>query len=110
MTAIYKILTANRLDNGAVVYFSRGRQWTLSLDENTLSTQTESDVALTAEGEAALADRIIVEPYLIPVEIENGVPIAQSKREQIRAVGPSITSDYSQNSSAAVAAAEGLSS
>jgi hypothetical protein len=86
-----KALTANRLDDGEVVFLSRG-QWVERFAEADLFD--DEDAALAAEGHAKTLVRLLVEPYLIDVApVEGGVaPI--SYRERLRALGPTNHHDH----------------
>lgn len=86
-TSKTRVLTANRLGDGRVVYLGDSG-WTSDLDLARL-VLTEAD-AETAEaaGLIGVAEREIVEPYLIDVEAEcDGVQPVRL-RERIRAEGP----------------------
>ncbi len=78
-------LTANRLDDGEVVFWS-GSEWVYSFGEAQLFDAPEP-------GEAALAaartqTTLLIDPYLIDVKREHGLPAPVSYRERIRALGP----------------------
>jgi hypothetical protein len=47
----------------------------------------------------------VVAPYLIDVVIENGLPRAESKREAIRAAGPTVRLDLGKQADGTAAAA-----
>lgn len=81
------VLTANRLADGRVVYHGADG-WRPSLDAATLvRDQAEADAA-DEIGRAAVAERLVVEPYLVEVEfVEDGVRPARL-RERIRNDGP----------------------
>ena len=86
-----KALTANRLDDGEVVFLSRG-QWAPRFADADLFD--DEDVALAAEAHAKTQITLLVEPYLIDVApVEGGVaPI--SYRERLRALGPTNRHDH----------------
>ena len=82
-----KVITANDLFSGAVIYWTRERGWTEDLRE-----------ALVVEGEHALAELSFatadearsVGPYLMDVE-SDGAPAGRARlRETIRDAGPTI--------------------
>jgi sulfite reductase (NADPH) hemoprotein beta-component len=79
-----KAITANRLDDGEVVFWNHGA-WRTRFGE----AQLFSDVA-TAEAAVAEAQQptVVVEPYLIDVEAEEGGWAPVAFRERIRALGP----------------------
>jgi len=82
-----QVMTANRLGDGRVVYLGCDG-WTDELGAARI-LQNETDIG-TAEATAreAVADRQIVEPYLIEVETECDGIQPRRLREKIRAEGP----------------------
>lgn len=85
--ATLKVLTANRLADGRVVYLGDG-VWTSTIDEARLIATPDEAAGAEAEGARAVADRMVVEPYLIDVETETGGILPARLRERIRAEGP----------------------
>lgn len=84
-----QMLTANRLTDGAVLYWMAGA-WTLRLaDGDVFATQAEADAALAA-AQAFIADNGVVGAYLFDVHAD-GSPVKE--REIIRAAGPSVRDD-----------------
>jgi uncharacterized protein DUF2849 len=86
-----KALTANRLDDGEVVFLSQGR-WVERFAAADLFDDDEA--ALAAEAHAKTEVTLLVEPYLIDVApVEGGIaPI--SYRERLRALGPTNRHDH----------------
>jgi len=86
-----KALTANRLIDGEVVFWSRGR-WVERFGEAELFAADAP--AEDAEGRAKSEVTVVVEPYLIDVvETDEGAaPIAY--RERLRALGPTNTPQH----------------
>jgi len=86
-----KALTANRLIDGEVVFWSHGR-WVERFGEAELFS--DDAPAGEAEGRAKSEVTVVVEPYLIEVgETEGGAaPIAY--RERLRALGPTNTPEH----------------
>lgn len=85
-----KIVTANSLRIGEVVYLDDKGGWSPWVDEARVS-RTESD----AEEMIGLAKKahdaaIVVEPYLIDVTVDGGTVKPVRWREQIRASGPPV--------------------
>ena len=79
-----KVLTANRLQDGVVVYRAPTGEWTLSLDQAARMEEAEAAAAL----EAALAQAgVLVGPYLLEAD-EKGPVGRERLRERIRAAGP----------------------
>ena len=86
-----RALTANRLIDGEVVFWSKGR-WVERFGEAELFA--EDAPADDAEGKAKSQGTVVVDPYLIDVaETEEGAaPIAY--RERLRAMGPTNTPQH----------------
>jgi hypothetical protein len=81
-----KVLTANDLTTGEVVFWNRGR-WAIGFTEGERFDGDEAAAPALAAAEAQ--PKVVVAPYLIDVEQIEGhwVPIAF--RERLRALGPS---------------------
>ncbi|WP_421726419.1 DUF2849 domain-containing protein [Bauldia sp.] len=85
-----KAITANRLDNGLVVFLDSNGGWTLDIGEARVLGDDELEEAL-AYGQAQHDARVVIEPYAIDVEVTDGVPMPIRLRERIRAErGPTI--------------------
>ena len=85
-----KAITANRLDDGRVVFLDDLGGWAPTLVEALLlSDGPELDKA-TAYAKTQHDARIVVEPYPIDVEIIDGLPVPARIRERIRAQGPTV--------------------
>ena len=85
-----EVVTANRLDDGAVVYLTAEGDWSeLIIDSRTLSNEGERE-ALLAEAAHAVARQEVVEPYVVAVKDDSGTIRPTRIREQIRAEGPSV--------------------
>jgi len=85
-----KAITANRLDDGRVVFLNDIGGWSLSIGEaKLLPDGTELDDA-NAYAQAQHDARIVVEPYAIDIEIVDGAPVPTRMRERIRAEGPTV--------------------
>ncbi|WP_436637424.1 DUF2849 domain-containing protein [Microbaculum sp. FT89] len=83
----FRVLTANRLADGRVVYLG-DRDWTADLGAARL-VQTDADAEIAERaGREAVAARLVVEPYLIDVEAEDRGVQPVRLRERIRASGP----------------------
>ena len=85
-----KALTANRLNDGAVVYLSAEGVWVRSIASAVVVEGEEMAGQLMSEGDRAVAQGAVVAPYLI--EIEPGPDGIRPKRyrERLRAFGPSV--------------------
>jgi len=87
-----KIITANNLRDGLVVFLTPSGLWSTEIAAARIVGTGELDEAL-AYGKAQHDARIIVEPYDIDVELhpDAGVPVPVRLRERIRAAkGPTV--------------------
>lgn len=85
-----RILTANRLRDGAAVFLAADGTWGTGLDVVRVVRDAEEAAALEAIGARDAAARIVVAPYLIDVVETDGRIVPTRFRERIRAFGPSI--------------------
>lgn len=85
-----QVLTANRLDDGRVVFLTPGGDWSPVLNDARTAHEPASAAALSQAGEQAEANSTVVGPYLIEVTQEDGGIRAKAIREAIRASGPTI--------------------
>lgn len=87
------IVMANNLLEGDVVFLVDGG-WTLDPSKARVAYDEASADAMEAEGKASAAANIVVDPYLVPVDIEDdGLPVARHFRDAMRQKGPSIHPD-----------------
>ena len=86
-----KALTANRLADGEVVFWT-GETWSERFADAVL--YEDNEIAEAAEARAKTQITLLVEPYLIDVvPVEGGVaPV--SYRERLRALGPTNRHDH----------------
>jgi|SRR5690606_10244510 len=88
-----KMIIANRLKDGAVVFLASDRGWVMSIDEGLLledDADAEQAMAVACRHEA---DCIVVEPALIEVAVQEGRLRPTAIREAIRAFGPTVRTD-----------------
>lgn len=83
----FRVLTANRLADGRVIYLGEGG-WTPELGAARLVSNEQEAEAAEREGRDAVAGRLVVEPYLIDIETEAAGVRPVRLRERIRALGP----------------------
>jgi hypothetical protein len=93
MKMTIQIVTANRLDDGAVVYLADEGGWSDGISGGRLAEGKEEGAALLAAAERAVAERKVVDPYLIDVVVEDETPRAVRFKERIRASGPPVRPD-----------------
>jgi len=87
---LQKAITANRLDNGRVVFLDPQGGWTDSLAMARLVADGPELDEATALAQSHADARIVVEPYAIEIATVDGRPTPARIRERIRAEGPTI--------------------
>ena len=80
-----EIITANRLIDGVVVYLAPDGGWVEDLAHARLAATPDETKQLEGIAAKSVADRVVVAVYPMDVAIEDGVPVALSVRERIRA-------------------------
>lgn len=88
-----KVVSANRLTDGLVVYLTTGASWSERLAEGHIATDEGMAERILAVAEQAESDRIVVDSYLIDVADFDGVLRPTKYREYIRAEGPTVRPD-----------------
>jgi hypothetical protein len=97
-----KVITANRLGDGLVVFLDEEGGWSREIAKaRILEDGPDLDAAL-AYAQQQHDARVVVEPYAIDVEVKDGVPVPVRLRELIRARGPTV--DYGDAERARLAA------
>ena len=87
------ILMANNLLEGDVVFLS-DKGFSVDPAQARIAYDQATADAMEAEGKAAAAANVLVDPYLVPVDIEtDGYPVARHFRDAMRQKGPSIHPD-----------------
>lgn len=87
---VFKLVTGNRLHDGAVVYFTGVATWTCRIDDARLVDEMDG-AALLAEAQAGPPPHPTVGPALIDAVLEGNRIVPMTLREKIRALGPTIT-------------------
>src|SRR4051812_43357635 len=85
-----KAITANRLDDGRVVFLDDVGGWVPTVVEALLVCDGPEFDQANAYAKAQHDARIVVEPYAIDIEIVDGLPVPARIRERIRAQGPTV--------------------
>jgi len=100
-----KIVTANRLRDGIVVFLGgmdkADRRWVERVDQARLVEDAALEAALAAARDDERARRV-VDPYAVEVTIRDGVPVPVRLRERLRAQGPSVRTDLGKQAESAV--------
>ncbi len=92
--ALPRMLTANRLGDGAVVYLAEGGRWVEEFAKGAILRDDDGARRALDSGVVAVADRVVIGPYLIDVRESAGGPAPTSVRERIRADrGPTFAVD-----------------
>ncbi len=99
--ATTQAVTANRLIDGEVVYFTAEGTWSDWLKDSDIADGKEACAALLAKAEPSVAAQQVVDPYLFEVAIEDGVIVPASVREKIRMAGPTIRLDLGKQAASA---------
>ena len=91
-----KIVTANRLGDGEVIYLTAAGGWAERLEDAAVASEIDAAEALLRQAETHRTHA--VEPYLIDVSLEAGRPRPLRYRERLRARGPSVRFDLGKQS------------
>jgi hypothetical protein len=94
-------LTANRLDDGEVVFLTRAGEWSPSVDDAALALEPDAAKALEARGREAEAANIITGAYMFDAERRDGRVRALHIRERIRTLGPTVRLDLGKQAAGA---------
>ena len=85
-----QMIIANTLADGFVVFLTEAHGWTNDIAEGAVAeTDEQAEILLAAAKQAEQTD-IVIDPYLIPIEVEDGLRKPTEYREYIRATGPSV--------------------
>ncbi|GAA0779348.1 DUF2849 domain-containing protein [Roseibium denhamense] len=83
-----KVITANRLLNGDVVWLGAGKTWVERITLAEVFDGTDAVADALAVGAAAEKNQEVVGVYEMDVAVEDGVIVPVRLRERIRAAGP----------------------
>ena len=90
-----QMITANRLRDGTVVYFTAGKGWSEMFAEGAIWNDKESAETALTESKEFVTARIVVEPYLFEVALTEAGPKPTSARERVRADHqPTVAADH----------------
>lgn len=97
-------ITANRLDDGEVVYYTAERGWSLDLGAARVIALDEDLEPWLSAAEADMTARVVVDvyPFDVAATTADGTPdlAALSAREKIRAAGPTVRLDLGKQADA----------
>jgi hypothetical protein len=90
----HQIVSANRLLEGDVAYFSNNGTWTRDLRSACVTSDKESAERLLRSAEAT--PHLVVGPYLVDVDLDDSsIPRLRHMREVMRETGPSVAAPHS---------------
>jgi sulfite reductase (NADPH) hemoprotein beta-component len=95
-----KIISANRLQDGIVVYVAAEGTWTADIDQAKRFTSEAEVEAGLKQAKADEKRNLIVEPFAVDVEAEPSGLKALTLRNAIRAKGPTVDYHPRQDQSA----------
>jgi RecJ-like exonuclease len=93
-------ITANRLRDGQVVYLRDDDSWGERLQEAIVAESDEMAKAMLELAMRAVRAHVMVDAYLFAVAVEDGAIRPLSRREEIRAGGPSVRLDLGYQAAA----------
>jgi len=89
-----RMLTANRLSDGGVVYLADGGRWVEQFALGAVWAGDEEAKRAVETGDIAVSEQIVIGPYLIDVHQTDSGPEPTSVRERIRRDrGPTVPAD-----------------
>lgn len=83
-----KILTANRLSDGEVVWLAADHSWTIDIADAAIAGDAVAEEKLLRAGTAAFLKNEVLDVDLIDIELVDGTIRPLRLRERIRATGP----------------------
>jgi hypothetical protein len=90
-----KMITANELRAGYVVFLGANGSWVRTVAEGLQFAEGPELEAAKAYAQAQHDARVVVEPYVIDIIVKDGVPVPEKLKERIRAKGPTV--DYGKD-------------
>lgn len=87
------VITANRLIDGEVVWLGSNERWVETVETADTFAAKDDLAAGLERAQSAVEARVIVDPYDVAVDLQNGIPVPVRFREQIRALGPTVRLD-----------------
>lgn len=88
-----QVVTANRLGDGLVVFLTADGGWSENINDARVADGKDAAEAFLAQASAPELDVVIVGPYLIDVEQQDGGLVPTKYREVLRTKGPSVRED-----------------
>lgn len=97
-----KVLTANDLVDGVVVFLTADGGWSPWIDHAVIAVSEDEVAGLEREQAAAEAAGRVVSAYLVDVETREGCVRPLHIRERIRTRGPTVRRDLGKQAGASV--------
>jgi hypothetical protein len=85
-----QMIIANTLADGFVVFLTSDGSWTPAIAAGAVAEDDQQAAAMLAQAMQAQANNLVIDPYLIPIEIDAGERKPTEYREYIRAYGPTV--------------------
>jgi hypothetical protein len=85
-----QMIIANTLADGFVVFLTDDNSWTNDIAAGALAETDEQAESLLNLAKQAEQANLVIDPYLIPVELDAGLRKPTEYREYIRAMGPTV--------------------
>ena len=95
-----QILTANRLNDGEVVFLKPDLTWSEFVNDSWVADGDGEAARLLEEGEIWVDESFVVSPYLVEVLDEDGRIKPVHYREQMRTKGPTVRKDLGKQARA----------
>jgi uncharacterized protein DUF2849 len=97
-----QMIIANRLIDGAVVFLAPGEQWVSAIDSGLVIEDEAEAQRFHGVAKQHEARCLVIDPLLIQVKVENGRVRPTEIREVIRAFGPTVRTDVTDDEPAAM--------
>jgi hypothetical protein len=85
-----QMIIANTLADGFVVFLTEEDTWTNAIAAGAVAATDEQAEKLLKLAKQAEQNNLVIDPYLIPVELDDGLRKPTEYREYIRAMGPTV--------------------
>ncbi len=95
-----QVVSANRLDDGIVVFLARGEAWVEQIAGAEVFSDKAALEAALARGQAAVDENLVVDIAPVDVEITPRGIEPKHIRDRIRAAGPTVRLDHGKQAAA----------
>ena len=85
-----QMIIANTLADGFVVFLTDDNSWTNDIAAGAMAATDEQAENLLKQAKLAEQNNLVIDPYLIPVELDGELRKPTEYREYIRAMGPTV--------------------